>query len=73
MTFIVKNIQLSYITYCVIIGMTRIQTQIKIDAPVNTIFEYYTNPDTIKESWSSDIVKESENESTKKKTKRVQK
>jgi ligand-binding SRPBCC domain-containing protein len=46
--------------------MTRIQTQIKIDAPVNTVFEYYTNPDTIKESWPSDIVKESENESTKK-------
>jgi uncharacterized protein YndB with AHSA1/START domain len=46
--------------------MTRIQTQIKIDAPVNTVFEYYTNPDTIKESLPSDIVKESENESTKK-------
>ena len=46
--------------------MTRIQTQIKIDAPVNTVFEYYTNPDTIKESWPSDIVKESENKSTKK-------
>ena len=46
--------------------MTRIQTQIKIDAPVNTVFEYYTNPDTIKESWPRDSVKESENESTKK-------
>ena len=46
--------------------MTRIQTQIKIDAPVNTVFEYYTNPDTIKESWPSDIVKESENVSDQK-------
>ncbi|CAN5719029.1 hypothetical protein BH23THE1_BH23THE1_34600 [soil metagenome] len=46
--------------------MTRIQTQIKIDAPVNTVFEYYTNPDTIKESWPRDIVKASENVSGQK-------
>ncbi len=46
--------------------MTTIQTQIEINAPVNTVFEYYTNPDTIKESWPSDIVKESENVSEQK-------
>ena len=46
--------------------MTTIQTQIKINAPVNTVFEYYTNPDNIKESWPRDIVKESENVSGQK-------
>jgi ligand-binding SRPBCC domain-containing protein len=46
--------------------MTTIQTQIEINAPVNTVFEYYTNPDNIKESWHRDIVKESENVSGQK-------
>ncbi|MGI0000957.1 MAG: SRPBCC family protein [Nitrososphaeraceae archaeon] len=46
--------------------MTTIQTQIEINAPVNTVFEYYTNPDNIKESWPRDIVKESENVSDQK-------
>ena len=46
--------------------MTTIQTQIEINAPVNTVFEYYTNPDNIKESWPRDIVKESENVSGQK-------
>jgi len=41
--------------------MTRIQTSIEIQAPVEQVFEYYTNPDNIKESWPRDIVKESEN------------
>ena len=51
-----------YIITC----MTTIQTQIEINAPVNTVFEYYTNPDNIKESWPRDIVKESENVSGQK-------
>ena len=47
-------------------SMTTIQTQIEINAPLNTVFEYYTNPDNIKESWPRDIVKESENVSGQK-------
>jgi ligand-binding SRPBCC domain-containing protein len=47
-------------------GMTTIQTQIEINAPLNTVFEYYTNPDNIKESWPQDIVKDSENVSGQK-------
>jgi ligand-binding SRPBCC domain-containing protein len=47
-------------------NMTKIQTQIEINAPLNTVFEYYTNPDNIKESWPKDIVKESENVSGQK-------
>ena len=46
--------------------MTTIQTQIEINAPLNTVFEYYTNPDNIKESWPRDIVKDSENVSGQK-------
>ena len=41
--------------------MTTIQTSVEIQAPVEQVFEYYTNPDNIKESWPRDIVKESEN------------
>jgi uncharacterized protein YndB with AHSA1/START domain len=39
-------------------SMTTIQTQLEINAPVDRVFEYYTNPDNIKESWHRDIVKE---------------
>ena len=46
--------------------MTTIQSQIEINAPVERVFEYYTNPDNIKESWPRDIVKESENVSGQK-------
>lgn len=41
--------------------MTRIQTEIIINAPIGEVFEYYTNLDNIKRSWPSDIIKESEN------------
>jgi ligand-binding SRPBCC domain-containing protein len=41
--------------------LTSIQNQIEINAPVERVFEYYTNPDNIKESWPRDIVKDSEN------------
>ncbi len=46
--------------------MTTINRQIEINAPVERVFEYYTNPDNIKESWPRDIVKESENVSGQK-------
>jgi len=46
--------------------MTTIQSQIEINAPMEQVFEYYTNPDNIKESWPRDIVKESENVSGQK-------
>ena len=41
--------------------MTTITTNIDIQAPVEQVFEFYTNPDNIKDSWPRDIVKESEN------------
>ena len=41
--------------------MTSIQNQIEINAPVERVFEYYTNPDNIKESWPRNFVKESDN------------
>ncbi len=41
--------------------MTSIRTEVEISAPVDRVYEYYTNPDNIKESWPRDIVKESEN------------
>ena len=40
--------------------MTNIKNELEINAPVDRVFEYYTNPDNIKESWPRDIVKESE-------------
>ena len=43
--------------------MEKIQTEILIDAPLGVVFEYYTNPDYIKQSWPSDIIKESESTS----------
>ena len=41
--------------------MTTITTNIEIQASVEQVFEFYTNPDNIKEAWPRDIVKESEN------------
>src|SRR5215216_6540836 len=38
----------------------KIQYEIDINAPVDKVYEYYTNPDNIKEAWPQDIVKESE-------------
>jgi len=46
--------------------MSLMQNQIEIIAPIERVFEYYTNPDNIKESWPRDIVKESENVSGQK-------
>ena len=41
--------------------MTSIRTEVEINARLDRVYEYYTNPDNIKESWPRDIVKESEN------------
>ncbi|MBA2268612.1 MAG: SRPBCC domain-containing protein [Nitrosopumilus sp.] len=41
--------------------MTKIQTEIIINAPIGEVFKYYTNSDNIKQSWPSDIIKESGN------------
>src|SRR5688500_13477925 len=38
----------------------KLQYEIDINAPVEKVFEYYTNPDNIKQAWPQDIVKESE-------------
>ncbi|MDQ2685950.1 MAG: SRPBCC family protein [Thermoproteota archaeon] len=46
--------------------MTKISTNVQINVPVEKVFEFYTNPDNIKESWPRDIVKESENVSGQK-------
>ena len=40
--------------------MTKIQAEMIINAPIGEVFEYYTNPDNMKQSWPSDIIKESE-------------
>jgi ligand-binding SRPBCC domain-containing protein len=39
--------------------MTALSYEIDINAPVEKVFTYYTDPNNIKESWPSDIVKES--------------
>jgi ligand-binding SRPBCC domain-containing protein len=43
------------------IDMTKVEYQIEISAPNEKVYEYYTNPDNIREAWPQDIVKESEN------------
>jgi ligand-binding SRPBCC domain-containing protein len=40
--------------------MANVKYETEINAPVEKVFEYYTNPDNIKEAWPRDIVKESE-------------
>ena len=40
--------------------MTKIQYEVDINASVEQVFEYYTNPNNIKKAWPQDIVKESE-------------
>ena len=40
--------------------MSRIEYQVDINAPVEKVYEFYTNPDNIKEAWPKDVVKESE-------------
>ena len=40
--------------------MTKVEYQTQINAPVQKVYEYYTNPNYIQEAWPRDIVKESE-------------
>ena len=40
--------------------MSRVQYETDITARVEKVYEYYTNPDNIKEAWPRDVVKESE-------------
>jgi ligand-binding SRPBCC domain-containing protein len=42
------------------IEMSEIKYDVEINAPVERVYEYYTNPDNIKEALPQDIVKESE-------------
>jgi ligand-binding SRPBCC domain-containing protein len=40
--------------------MSKVQYETDINAQVDKVYEYYTNPDNIKEAWPRDVVKESE-------------
>jgi ligand-binding SRPBCC domain-containing protein len=40
--------------------MTKVQYETEIKAPIEKVYEYYTNPNNIQEAWPRDIVKESE-------------
>jgi ligand-binding SRPBCC domain-containing protein len=40
--------------------MTQVQSEVDINAPIDRVFQYYTDPDKIKEAWPRDVVKESE-------------
>jgi ligand-binding SRPBCC domain-containing protein len=40
--------------------MAKVQYETEINAPVETVYQYYTDPDNIKEAWPHEIVKESE-------------
>jgi len=46
--------------------MNTINYEIDINAPVEIVFEYYTDAGNIKKAWPQDIVKESESISTTK-------
>ena len=40
--------------------MATLKQDVEINAPVQSVYEYYTNPDNIKEAWPRDVIKESE-------------
>ena len=40
--------------------MAKVEYQTQINAPVQKVYEYYTDPNNIQEAWPRDIVKESE-------------
>ena len=40
--------------------MTTVEHDVEINAPVQSVYEYYTNPENIKEAWPRDVIKESE-------------
>ena len=56
----VSNLFNLYKQYFKLFIMTKIQYEVDINASVEQVFEYYTNPDNIKKAWPQDIVKESE-------------
>src|SRR5689334_16231146 len=39
--------------------MTKVEYQTQINAPVQKVYEYYTDPNNIQEAWPRDIIKES--------------
>jgi uncharacterized protein YndB with AHSA1/START domain len=41
------------------VDMTKVEYQTQINAPVQKVYEYYTDPNNIQEAWPRDIVKES--------------
>jgi uncharacterized protein YndB with AHSA1/START domain len=51
--------------------MTEVKYEMQIDAPVRSVYEYYTDPENIKRTWPSDIVKESEDIGLEPKMKKV--
>ena len=48
--------------------MTKVEYETQINAPIQRVYEYYTNPNNIQEAWPQDIVKESEDISGSKKS-----
>jgi ligand-binding SRPBCC domain-containing protein len=40
--------------------MATSKQDVEINAPVQSVYEYYTNPENIKEAWPRDVIKESE-------------
>jgi len=46
--------------------MTKVEYQTQINAPVQRVYEYYTNPNNIQKTWPQDIVKESQAKSDSK-------
>jgi ligand-binding SRPBCC domain-containing protein len=46
--------------------MATLQHEVEIQASVESVYEYYTNPENIKEAWPRDVIKESEPVSTSK-------
>ena len=48
---------ISYLVSDTNIIKTIIRNEIKINAPIASVFEYYTNTDNIKEVWPSEILK----------------
>jgi uncharacterized membrane protein len=40
--------------------MTIVEHDVEINAPIQSVYEYYTNPENIKEAWPRDVIKESE-------------
>jgi uncharacterized protein YndB with AHSA1/START domain len=46
--------------------MTKLQYETEINAPIEKVYEYYTDPNNIQKTWPQDIVKESQAKSDSK-------